>query len=234
MGLIEMSHTAFFDVAGTIVAGNPWTYVFDHASVNRRRVNLAYVPTTFWWTLKKLRVIDDTRFRHHWLWSVAGVFRGWRREQLQTLFADALAVSRAAGDFFNDTAERITWHKEQGHHVVLISGMFDLYIDEYVRAVGADAGIGSVLGFDANGVCTGRIAGDTIGGETKLHAMQRYLAHEELSTDPQTHYAYADSYSDVPMLSAVAQPCAVHPEPELAEFAKAHGWPILGNLTTNK
>lgn len=226
-----MTSTAFFDVAGTLVSGNPWTYVFEHPRVSKRRVQLAYVPVTFWWWMKKLHVVDDTRFRHHWLWSVVGVFKGWPREEMRQVFADSVAASRAAGEFISETAERIAWHKAQGHRVVLVTGLFDLFADEYVRAVGADAAIGSPLAFDSKGVSTGKLAGPTIGGPTKLDAMRGYLEREKLNPDLHAHYAYADSYSDVPMLSSVGNPYAVHPEPELAEFAKAHGWPILGNLT---
>ena len=40
-------------------------------------------------------------------------------------------------------------------------------------------------------------------------------------------YAYSDSASDLPMLSAVGHPVAVNPDSKLERHAREHGWPIV-------
>src|SRR4030095_7251849 len=40
-------------------------------------------------------------------------------------------------------------------------------------------------------------------------------------------YAYSDSITDLPMLSAVGHPTAVNPDRGLRKAALEHGWPVL-------
>ena len=40
-------------------------------------------------------------------------------------------------------------------------------------------------------------------------------------------YAYSDSASDLPMLSAVGHPVAVNPDSKLERHARSHGWPVV-------
>ena len=40
-------------------------------------------------------------------------------------------------------------------------------------------------------------------------------------------YAYSDSASDLPMLSAVGHPVAVNPDGKLERHARANGWPVV-------
>jgi HAD superfamily hydrolase (TIGR01490 family) len=42
--------------------------------------------------------------------------------------------------------------------------------------------------------------------------------------------AYADSASDISLLSSVAWPVAVHPDHKLQKISKRHGWEIIGNF----
>ena len=40
-------------------------------------------------------------------------------------------------------------------------------------------------------------------------------------------YAYSDSASDLPMMSAVGHPVAVNPDGALERHARQHGWPVV-------
>ena len=53
--------------------------------------------------------------------------------------------------------------------------------------------------------------------------MQRFLASDDLSGV----HGYADSYSDVPMLTAVGSPVATYPDDQLRAHALTQGWAIL-------
>jgi HAD superfamily hydrolase (TIGR01490 family) len=217
---------AFFDVAGTVITGNPWRYVLSHPGLPRNQVRLAYIPLFSWYGLKKAKLISDTRFRHHWIKGVGGLFKGWTRDRVEAVFGEVAESSRAAGEFVDPVLQIVQQHRQDGVRVVLVSGLFDGIVKAYAAAVGADAGIGSPLEFDGDR-CTGRIAGPTIGGPTKLDAIRAYLQREGLALDLKQHYAYADSYSDVPMLSAVGTAVATNPEPELRAVAVERGWRII-------
>ena len=62
-------------------------------------------------------------------------------------------------------------------------------------------------------------------GENKAAAMQE-LAERE-GYDLAASYAYSDSATDLPMLSAVGHPHAVNPDKALRKAAVEKGWPVL-------
>jgi hypothetical protein len=62
-------------------------------------------------------------------------------------------------------------------------------------------------------------------GENKAAAM-RQLATDG-GYDLADCYAYSDSITDLPMLSAVGHPTAVNPDRGLRKAALEHGWPVL-------
>lgn len=219
---------AFFDVAGTIIRDNPWRYIFDNPRLDKGRVSSSKMRLYTWYFIKKFRIIDDTRFRHHWITGMAPIFKGLTRAQIDEVCSDIISQSVKDGEFLQPVIDRISEHKRAGVRVVLVSGLFDVFVKHYAQHVGADSYIGSPLGFD-NDVCTGKVPGQTIGGPTKIDAIVKYLKDHGLNLDMKAHYAYADSYSDVPMLSAVGSPVATYPEPELLDYARAQGWSILGS-----
>ncbi len=61
--------------------------------------------------------------------------------------------------------------------------------------------------------------------EGKVAAIEKLAASE--GYDLARCYAYSDSVTDLPMLSAVGHPTAVNPDRNLRREAVAKGWPIL-------
>ena len=49
----------------------------------------------------------------------------------------------------------------------------------------------------------------------------------EHDIDLERSFAYADSSSDLPMLSAVGNPCAMNPDFKLRTTARAYQWAVL-------
>lgn len=223
----QTTTVAFFDIAGTLISGNPWRYLFADPRISRVQLARTFAPVAFHGLRRKVGMIDDARFRHQWITLMAGLVRGWSRDDLAATFAGIVQQSAANGDFHADVIARVQEHRARGDHVVLVSGMFDLFVGAYVAHLPADGGIGSPLGF-AGDRATGAIAGSTINGDAKLDAIRRYLVDHGFSPDLSRHVAYADSLSDLPMLAAVGQAVATHPEPALHQVAKARGWSILG------
>jgi hypothetical protein len=62
-------------------------------------------------------------------------------------------------------------------------------------------------------------------GENKAVALRQVAA--ESGYDLADCYAYSDSVTDLPMLSAVGHPTAVNPDRALRKAAAEHGWPVL-------
>ena len=77
----------------------------------------------------------------------------------------------------------------------------------------------------ADGVYTGELDGPFCYGPGKVEAMLELARWEGL--DLGQCYAYSDSHSDLPMLSAVGHPVAVNPDGKLERHARGNGWPVV-------
>jgi phosphatidylglycerophosphatase C len=92
--------------------------------------------------------------------------------------------------------ERIRWHQQQGHTVVVLSASLENYIQPWAQA----EGIQDVLCTRLNEHCD--LAGRNCHGEEKVRRLQQ--AFGELSR--YTIYAYGDSPSDRPVLALARHP----------------------------
>lgn len=76
-----------------------------------------------------------------------------------------------------------------------------------------------------DGAYTGELDGPFCYGEGKVEAIEAIARFE--GYDLAQCYAYSDSASDLPMLSAVGHPVAVNPDSKLERHARDHGWPVV-------
>lgn len=222
-----MARFAFFDIAGTLVEGNPWRGFMHTERIAKARVYGTYPLTLPAWLARKMKVIPDATFRQIWIRQMAWMLRGMHRDEILKVF-DWIAQEYMGQNYQDDVVARLQQHKADGDTVILISGMFTEMSQAFADHLGADLGLGTVLGFDDDGRCTGRIVGDGCAGALKAIALQNYL--ESQSVDPAEHelFAYADSYSDVPLLSLADHATATYPDTGLAELAAVRGWPVIG------
>jgi len=136
--------------------------------------------------------------------------------------------------FYPEAIERLAWHAERGHLIVIVSGTLELLAERAARCLEAELG---ERGLAANiRVCatrlekererwTGRIVGEVMFGEDKARAIKRIAGEQKL--DLQRCFAYGDSSSDKWMLEAVGKPAAVNPSSDLARIARRNNWAIL-------
>ena len=218
---------AFFDVAGTLVAGNPWRGLLKYEGMSRLRLYASYplIVPPYW--AKNAGLISDVRFRQIWIRQMAGLLRGMHRDETNTMFR-WIASEFMRGEYQEDVVARLREHKQKGAYVLLVSGMFTPMTQAFAEAMGADAGIGTELEFDAQGVCTGHIDGEGCAGERKPMFIQRYLASQGLSVDGAHVIAYADSYSDVPLLDWADKAVATYPDDGLRAEVVERGWDVMG------
>jgi HAD superfamily phosphoserine phosphatase-like hydrolase len=155
--------------------------------------------------------------------------------------ASALPAKRARRNprlpvptFFRQAIERVAWHAKQGHEIVLISGTLEPLAREAARALEAELAAHRSVGTirviatrleEADGRWTGRILGEAMFGEAKAQAA-RGLALE-MGLDLARSFAYGDSLNDRLLMMAVGRPTVVNPSNDLANLARAYGWPSL-------
>ena len=78
---------------------------------------------------------------------------------------------------------------------------------------------------DDRGVCTGFLDSSPLTGESRAAWIQDWARRNDI--DLAKSYAYADSHSDLPMLSAVGRPVAVRPDVTLYRHARRNRWDIV-------
>ena len=77
---------------------------------------------------------------------------------------------------------------------------------------------------ERDGRYTGFMTQPPLVGEARAAWLRRYALHE--GVDLKHCYAYADSYTDLPLLRAVGNPVAVSPDSALYRYARRRRWPI--------
>ncbi len=94
--------------------------------------------------------------------------------------------------------EKVRWHQEQGHRLLLLSASPELYLRHWAKENGFEKVLGTRLA-ENDGRLTGRIEGRNCHGEEKLVRLQ--LEVGEL--DRHEIYSYGDSRSDKVLLNAI-------------------------------
>lgn len=97
--------------------------------------------------------------------------------------------------------ERLQWHLDQGHHVVVVSASPDIYVSAIAHALGAEASLGTRLAIDPLGRLTGGYLGKNCRGDEKNRRLMAWIEGELLG-EPVEIYAYGNSRGDRKMLAA--------------------------------
>jgi HAD superfamily hydrolase (TIGR01490 family) len=113
-------------------------------------------------------------------------------------------------------------HLHAGDFCVLVSAARQELVEAVTGALGAHRAVGSRAAV-VDGRLTGALDGPFCYGTGKLAR----LAIEVGPVDLSAACAYADSASDLPLLSACGYPAAVNPDRHLTRVARDAGWPIL-------
>ena len=212
---------AFFDLDKTVIAKSS-TLAFSRpfykgGLVNRRAV----LKSSYAQFVYLLQGADDEqmeRMREY----LKVLCAGWPVQQVRDIVAETLhqlidpVVYAEAVALFDD-------HHAAGRDVVLVSSSGE----EVVGPIGDMLGVDRVVATRMV-VKDGRYTGDIAFyayGEGKADALRELAA--EHGYDLSRCWAYSDSVTDLPMLSAVGHPHAVNPDRALRRVSTERGWPVL-------
>jgi HAD superfamily hydrolase (TIGR01490 family) len=120
--------------------------------------------------------------------------------------------------------ELIADHREQGHHILVITATNDFI----TRPIAGALGIDDILACEAE-IINGQYTGEPIGipsyHEGKVTRLNCWLTEHHAQIDGA--YFYSDSHNDLPLLEMVDNPVAVDPDDKLLRRAQDAGWPII-------
>ena len=153
------------------------------------------------------------------------VYRRYRGADLAALenFVDTSMAPHILSRLSPEAVRRIRDHRAVGHTTILITGV----VRPLTRPLEPlfDVIVAADLATDAEGRCTGFLTGPPLVGESRAAWLLHYadLHHVDLTRS----FAYADSHSDLPMLSTVGNAVAVSPDVPLMRAATANQWSIV-------
>ncbi len=212
---------AFFDLDKTVIAKSS-AFVFSkpffaQGLLNRRTV-LESSYAHFLFLLSGADHDQMERMREH----LTKMCAGWDVEQVKSIVAETLH-ELVDPLIYAEAADLIADHKIRGHDVVIVSASGEEMVGPIAEVLGASRTAATRMVVE-DGKYTGEVEFYCY-GDGKVEAIEKLAAAE--GYDLSRCYAYSDSATDLPMLSAVGHPTAVNPDRNLRREATARGWPIL-------
>ena len=149
----------------------------------------------------------------------------WQREFELEMAARVPASTRALVDR----------HRRAGDLCAIVTATTQLIAEPFARLFGVDrllATRAATRGAKPDAALTGEIDGEPCYRQHKLTHVSRWLAAQppgsaQRLADFERSWFYSDSSGDLPLLEAVSNPVAVHPDDRLRAHAQQAGWTIL-------
>jgi len=210
---------AVFDLEGTIVNSNVVeSYLW---------ARLATMPRSGW--LRELAdlarcapryLAAERHDRGELLRAFLRRYAGARTDELRALVTDVLGDA-LLHRVMPEATRQIRRHRAAGHRTVLITGAVDLHVEPL--SVLFDEVVASRM-HAKDGVLTGFLETPPLVDEARAAWLRHYAQANGLHLD--RSYAYADSYSDRPLLEAVGHPQVVNPDSQLFRHARRRRWVV--------
>ncbi|WP_082556774.1 HAD family phosphatase [Modestobacter sp. Leaf380] len=212
---------AFFDLDKTVIAksstlafGRPF---FQGGLINRRAV-LKGAYAQFVFSLAGADEVQMERMRA----QITAMCTGWDVEVVHDIVRETLHTI-VDPLVYAEAADLIEEHRAAGREIVIVSSSGAEMVEPIGEMLGVDRVVATRM-VVAEGRYTGEIEYYAY-GENKAASMRAVAA--EMGYDLADCWAYSDSVTDLPMLTAVGHPTAVNPDRGLRRAAAERGWPVL-------
>ncbi len=106
--------------------------------------------------------------------------------------------------FRPESLERLQWHRDQGHRIVIVSASLDSYLVPLAPRLGVDHVISCSLETDEAGLVTGTLVGGNVRGIEKANRLRAWLGGDTVEL-----WAYGDSSGDDELLAMADHPTRV-------------------------
>lgn len=215
-----MKAAAFFDVDGTLVRCLTQK-VLARLMIRKKWISrLESFRIALWFLGYKLGLFggSDGIRKQTYL-----VFNRVSKEDVDKLFREVYSKF-IRPEIRSYLRQKIEAYKKAEVPVFAVSGSIHQLCEPLCQDLLLDGLFATKLSFKGDRY-TGEWQGDILEGQKKVDLMHQLSKRHGF--DLSVSYAYADSYSDVPMLEAVGHPAAVSPDPRLRAYAKKKNWEIL-------
>lgn len=219
---------AIFDFDGTLFPQDTLPFLLREWRAEKRsmrRLLAAYASVGGLYVRYKLgiaRGLSREMMRRTALQRVTRIFTGMNEKEVATFFEQnaRLIVPRLRPSMLDELRKA----KEAGLHTVLLSGGYETLMDYVGAAIGIDTVIGTALHYKDGTVDIHREL-DIVCGDGKADRLITAFAGK--TVDWSESVAYADSYSDLPILRMVGHPVAVCPDRDLRNMLPELNWRVI-------
>jgi phosphatidylglycerophosphatase C len=131
--------------------------------------------------------------------AARAAFRGRRYADVEEAAVE-FAADLHHGRLRPDVLDRLAWHHDAGHHTVLVSASFAVYL----RPLAAGLGVGDVVATElevVDGRCTGELLGGNCRGVEKVARLHGWLDRHHGGRAAVELWAYGDSPGDRALLA---------------------------------
>ena len=218
-----------FDLDGTLYTGHIAQGIARHHRTHRvNRLQLYFYMATHiaLWPLWRLGLLPEATTRELWTRHLGWTVHGWTHQEASRAFA-WIAEQYVQPLVRPDVMELLRGHQAVGHRVILVSGTPAPLLAEIGRQLEVEETVGTELVVQA-GRYTGACKLPICQGPGKVARLEAHLGKDDAVSRSQS-YAYADSYTDLPLLGWVGRPVAAYPDDQLAAHARSRGWKIIGD-----
>jgi phosphatidylglycerophosphatase C len=134
---------------------------------------------------------------------LAGLLNGYPWQQLQE---KGEAYSRELEQRIRPAmAQRVAWHRDEGHRLVIVSAGLAVYLEPLGRRLGFDQVLATGLEVDSDGLLTGRLEGPNVRRAEKAVRLRDWI-DTQLGAEPWELWAYGDSAGDRELLAMAHHP----------------------------
>jgi len=150
------------------------------------------------------------------------VTAGWSQDHIRSLVRETLEEV-IEPIIYDEALDLIRHHQAAGRKVFIVSASPQEIVDPLAEYLGVQDVIATRPKVDEHGRYSGDVDFYSY-GPSKVTAMEEAAARDGI--DLAASYAYSDSITDEPMLSAVGHPIVVNPDRALARIAAQRGWEV--------
>jgi phosphatidylglycerophosphatase C len=212
-------NVAIFDLDHTITRYDTFVryligFILRHPSVIIKNFNLFFAAILF-----KLGFKDN-----HWLKALVyrSLFSGRPTKEVD-LWNSKFEKNVLTDGLRQKAFEKISFHKNRGDRVVLVTASFEFYVQRIADQLGFETLIGTKVEINSDGIFGDSIIGGNCYGRAKVERLKNIFG------DDHSDYhiiAYSDHHSDMPLLEWADEGIAVNPTKNLKEKAVTSGFPI--------
>lgn len=215
-----MTRIAFFDLDKTLISRNSAT-LWLRAEMASGRLSRLRALHAFTYVLRySLGLVDIEDTIRRSVTTIAGEVEAEMAQRAVEFYAASIRP------LFRPGAHAVlAAHRTAGDRLVLLTSSSNYVSEQVVRDLALDDYLSSRFEVDADGRYTGRLVEPLCYGRGKLELASRCAREQGVALADCAFYT--DSIADLPMLEAVGEPAAVHPDPKLRRLARRRGWPVL-------